>query len=82
VRGLRIVAIPVDPEDLSVDLESFAEVAHRERRVLVALGASMTLFPYPVFEMATVVGKWGGSVFFDGAHGGSPAQSGVDPRQR
>lgn len=68
VRGLRIVDIPVDPEDLSVDLESFAEVARRERPVLVALGASMTLFPYPVSEMATVVGEWGGRVFFDGAH--------------
>ena len=68
VRGLRIVDIPVDPEDLSVDLEAFSAAARAERPVLVALGASMTLFPYPVSEMAQVVAEWGGKVFFDGAH--------------
>lgn len=68
VRGLRIVDIPVDPEELSVDLDAFSEVARAERPSLVALGASMTLFPYPVSEMAQVVADWGGKVFFDGAH--------------
>ena len=28
----------------------------------------MTLFPFPLHEMAEIVGDWGGRVFFDGAH--------------
>jgi glycine hydroxymethyltransferase len=28
----------------------------------------MTLFPFPVAEMAAVAAEWGGRVFFDGAH--------------
>ena len=37
-------------------------------RRLVALGASMTLFPFPVREIAELVSEWGGRIFFDGAH--------------
>jgi len=32
------------------------------------LGASMTLFPFPVRQMSEVVAEWGGRIFFDGAH--------------
>jgi glycine hydroxymethyltransferase len=28
----------------------------------------MTLFPYPVKEMADIIAEWGGHLFFDGAH--------------
>src|SRR5262249_52865987 len=35
---------------------------------VVALGASMTLFPFPLKEMTEVVAEWGGKIFFDGAH--------------
>jgi glycine hydroxymethyltransferase len=28
----------------------------------------MTLFPFPVQEMADIVSEWGGKIFFDGAH--------------
>jgi glycine hydroxymethyltransferase len=68
VRGLRIHDVPMDPVELEVDVEAFAAEARRERPVLVALGASMTLFPFPVAAMAEIVGEWGGRVFFDGAH--------------
>ena len=67
VRGLKVVDIPVRP-DLIVDLDAFAETARRVQPCLVALGASMTLFPLPVAEMAEIVRPWGGRVFFDGAH--------------
>ncbi len=68
VRGLRIHDVPMDPDELEVDLEGFAAAARKIRPKLVALGASMTLFPYPVRAMADVVGEWGGRVYFDGAH--------------
>jgi len=28
----------------------------------------MTLFPFPVRELAEIVAEWGGRIFFDGAH--------------
>ncbi len=68
VRGLRIFDIPMDPVELEVDLEAFTRVAREVRPRLVALGASMTLFPFPVREMAAIVAEWGGKIFFDGAH--------------
>jgi glycine hydroxymethyltransferase len=68
VRGLKIVDIPVDPVELEVDLDLFRKVAPLVRPRVVALGASMTLFPFPLREMAEIVGEWGGRVFFDGAH--------------
>ena len=51
VRGLRIVDVPMDPYELVVDLELFRRMAPLVRPKLVALGASMTLFPFPLKEM-------------------------------
>jgi glycine hydroxymethyltransferase len=68
VRGLKIVDVPVDPAELTVDLDQFAQVARRARPKVVALGASMTLFPFPVRQMCEVVAEWGGRIYFDGAH--------------
>ncbi len=68
VRGLKIVDIPFDPVELEVDLDLFRKVAPLVRPKLVALGASMTLFPFPLQAMHDIVAEWGGSVFFDGAH--------------
>ncbi len=68
VRGLRVEDVPMDTKELTVDLEAFSEAARRVRPKLVALGASMTLFPFPVQEIAEIIRPWGGRVFFDGAH--------------
>ncbi len=68
VRGLKIIDVPMDPEELVVDLDLFRKMAPLVRPKLVALGASMTLFPFPLQEMAEVVAEWGGKIFFDGAH--------------
>jgi len=68
IRGLRIIDIPFDGEELEVNLDAFATVAREHRPGIVALGASMTLFPLPVREMSQVIAEWGGKVFFDGAH--------------
>jgi glycine hydroxymethyltransferase len=68
VRGLKIVDVPMHPEELTVDLDLFGKVAQLVRPKLVALGASMTLFPFPLKEMSETLAEWGGKIFFDGAH--------------
>jgi glycine hydroxymethyltransferase len=68
VRGLKIVDVPMDPDELVVDLDLFRALAPLVRPKLVALGASMTLFPFPLQEMSEIVAEWGGKIFFDGAH--------------
>ncbi|GAB4540561.1 MAG: serine hydroxymethyltransferase [Anaerolineae bacterium] len=68
VRGLKIVDVPFDPVELEVDLDLFRKMAPLVRPRLVALGLSMTLFPFPVRDMAEIVAEWGGRIFFDGAH--------------
>src|SRR6266478_2828596 len=67
-RGLKIVDIPFDPQDLTVDLDLFRRAAPLARPRLVTLGLSMTLFPLPVREIKEVIAEWGGKLFFDGAH--------------
>ena len=47
IRGLHIVDMPFNPEELEVDLDAFAHEARKHRPKLIALGASMTLFPLP-----------------------------------
>jgi glycine hydroxymethyltransferase len=68
VRGLKIVDVPVDPVELEVDLDLFTKTARLVRPTVVALGASLTLFPFPLRQMSEVVAEWGGALYFDGAH--------------
>lgn len=68
VRGLKIVDIPFDAVELEVDLDLFRKLAPLVRPKVVALGASMTLFPFPLQAMHDIVANWGGRIFFDGAH--------------
>lgn len=68
IRGLKIADVPMDADELTVDLEEFKRVARKLKPKLVTLGASMTLFPFPIKEMAEIVNEWGGKIFFDGAH--------------
>jgi glycine hydroxymethyltransferase len=68
MRGLTIVDIPFDPTELTVDLDVFRALAPTISPKVVTLGMSMTLFPYPVREMAEIIAGWGGKLFFDGAH--------------
>ncbi len=67
-RGLKIVDIPWDVEEMAVDIELFRKMAPLVRPKLVTLGLSMTLFPQPVREIKAVLDEWGGRLFFDGAH--------------
>jgi glycine hydroxymethyltransferase len=66
--GRKIVDIPIDPRELTVDIDAFRRTAPLVRPKLVALGLSMTLFPQPVAEMKRVIAEWGGRLFFDAAH--------------
>jgi len=68
VRGLKIVDVPMDPIELTVDLDIFRKMGPLVRPKLIALGASMTLFPFPLKEMGEIANEWGGKIFFDGAH--------------
>ncbi|KOP71809.1 serine hydroxymethyltransferase [Cytobacillus solani] len=68
IRGLNIYDVPMDPIDLVVNIDEFAKVAREVKPRLVTLGASMTLFPFPLKEMSEIVCEWGGKIFFDGAH--------------
>jgi glycine hydroxymethyltransferase len=66
--GRQVVDIPIDPHELTVDLDLFRRAAPLVRPKLVALGLSMTLFPQPVAAMKEVIADWGGRLFFDAAH--------------
>jgi glycine hydroxymethyltransferase len=68
IRGLSILDVPFDPVELEVDVDAFAAEARQVRPKVVALGASMTLFPLPVRELVELAAEWEGQVFFDGAH--------------
>ncbi len=68
VRGLHIVDIPFDPLEMAVDIDQFRKTAPLVRPKVVSLGATMTLFPFPIRQMAEVVAEWGGHIYFDGAH--------------
>src|SRR5215467_7371099 len=58
VRGLTIVDVPFDPLELTVDLDLFGKTARLIRPKVVTLGASMTLFPFPIQEMCAIVAEW------------------------
>src|SRR5690625_5004192 len=68
LRGLKITDVPMDPVELTVDIEAFAKTAIEIRPKVVTLGASMTLFPFPLKEMADIISAWDGKIYFDGAH--------------
>ena len=68
MRGLKIVDVPFDGNELDVDLEGFAKAARQHKPKLVVMGMSMTLFPLPVREMSQIIAEWGGRFIFDGAH--------------
>ncbi len=67
-RGLKIVDIPFDAHELTVDVDLFRKLVPLVRPKVVTLGLSMTLFPQPVKEMKEAMVETGGKLFFDGAH--------------
>ena len=67
-RGVKIVDVPFNMDELEVDLDAFAKLARQHKPKLVVMGMSMTLFPLPVRQMSDIIAEWGGKFIFDGAH--------------
>src|SRR5512142_1276031 len=67
-RGVQIVDVPFNMDELEVNLDRFAALARQHKPKLVVMGMSMTLFPLPVREMSEIINEWGGRFIFDGAH--------------
>lgn len=67
-RGLKIVDVPFDPDELVVDIDLFKKVACFVKPKLVAIGLTMALFPQPIKEMNEIISEWGGRLYFDAAH--------------
>jgi len=78
-RGGKVVYIPYNKSDLSIDLENFFDVADRYRPQVVAIGEATTLFHHPIDGISRFISQWGGSLFFDGAHQAGLIASGVYP---
>src|SRR5512146_1410663 len=57
MRGLKIVDVPFNMDELDVDLERFAKTAKQHKPKLVVMGMSMTLFPLPVREMSQIISE-------------------------
>lgn len=68
LRGCRIVDIPFDPHEMTVDLDRFRREAEHVRPRLIALGSTLTLFPYPLREMREIATEVGAYLYLDGAH--------------
>lgn len=66
--GLRIVDIPWNDERMEVDVDALVEVARRERPRIILLGASLTLFPFPVREARAIADEVGATLMYDAAH--------------
>jgi glycine hydroxymethyltransferase len=67
-RGVKIVDVPFNRDELEVDLGEFSRTARQHKPKLVVMGMSMTLFPLPIREMSKVIAEWGGKLVYDGAH--------------
>lgn len=78
-RGGKVVYMPYNKIDLSIDLEKFFDVADRYKPKVVAIGEATTLFHHPIEDISRFVSQWGGGLFFDGAHQAGLIASGVYP---
>ncbi len=68
LHGLAISDVPFDPAKMAVDLDGLRNVAKDIRPVLIIIGASLILFPYPLAEIRRIADEVGALVMYDGAH--------------
>ena len=68
LHGLSISDVPFDPVRMAVDLDGLRRVAKNLRPVLIIVGASLVLFPYPLTEVRRIADEVGALVMYDGAH--------------
>ena len=68
LHGLAISDVPFDPSKMAVDLDGLRKVAKDLRPVLIIVGASLVLFPYPLAEVRRIADEVGAILMYDGAH--------------
>ena len=68
LHGLAISDVPFDPTRMAVDLDGLRRVAKDLRPVLIIVGASLVLFPYPLAEVRRIADEVGALLMYDGAH--------------
>ena len=62
------VPIPIDAENLSIDLEGFREKAYETRPKLIMLGSAMYIFLEPFREIVSIAREIGAMVSCDVSH--------------
>ncbi|MEM4700138.1 MAG: serine hydroxymethyltransferase [Candidatus Nezhaarchaeales archaeon] len=67
-RGLRVHPLPLNREDLTIDVGALAELMESVRPRVVTLGGSLILFPHPVREVKRLAEPYGCTVHYDAAH--------------
>ena len=68
--GSKIIDIPWNTEEMNIDLPLFKELYEEYKPSLVVLGAMVTLFPYPVKEIKSIIDE-STVLAYDGAHIGA-----------
>lgn len=68
VRGLRVVELPYDVDELDVDLLRLPSMLARERPRLVVVGASLMLRQHRLREIADAVHAHGARLLYDASH--------------
>lgn len=68
VRGLKVVHLPYDVENLNIDVDGAIKVIREEKPRIVLLGQSLFLFSLPVKELSEAALEVGAEVVYDGAH--------------
>ncbi|MBW2369687.1 MAG: aminotransferase class I/II-fold pyridoxal phosphate-dependent enzyme, partial [Deltaproteobacteria bacterium] len=67
-HGLKVVDIPCEEKNYSVDMDAFRNVVKAVRPKLVVIGGSVILFPYPTKEIKAICDEAGSLLMYDTAH--------------
>ncbi|MCX8204607.1 MAG: serine hydroxymethyltransferase [Candidatus Nezhaarchaeota archaeon] len=67
-RGLKVYPLPLNREDMTIDLDALARLIEDASPRIVTLGGSLILFPHPVREVKKLAEPHGCLVHYDAAH--------------
>ena len=81
VFGLKIVKLPFDKKNFTIDLDASIQVIRTTRPKMLVLGGSVLLFSQPVKELAKVCKEVGTLVLFDASHVAGLIATGLYPNQ-
>lgn len=65
---LNTIAAPVSADRFTVDVDAVRELAHAHHPRMIAIGASMNLYPHPVATLREIADEVGAVLLFDAAH--------------